>query len=85
MLAAYSAMVRSLDNLPELATFRMADRAHSPGVGIKRTPLLVAQRFELIARHRVRQANASVNQQVPLIPTLRPFRRTGRDYTRIEY
>ena len=63
-------MLRSLDNLPELATFRMAQRAHSPGVGIRRTPSLVAQRFELIARHRVRQANASVNQQVPFIPTL---------------
>lgn len=31
MSRAYSAMVRSLENFPELATFRMALRAHSPG------------------------------------------------------
>src|ERR1700757_888654 len=29
MSAAYSAIVRSLENLPELATFRIALRAHS--------------------------------------------------------
>src|SRR5438876_7928553 len=29
MSAAYSAMVRSLENFPELATFRMAVRAHA--------------------------------------------------------
>src|SRR4029450_10295963 len=31
MSAAYSAMVRSLENFPELATFRMALRAHASG------------------------------------------------------
>src|SRR5262249_60387269 len=31
MLAAYSAMVRSLENLPELATLRMALRAQASG------------------------------------------------------
>src|SRR5215472_18740150 len=31
MSAAYSAIVRSLENFPELATFRMALRAHASG------------------------------------------------------
>jgi len=32
MSAAYSAMVRSMENFPELATFKIALRAHSCGL-----------------------------------------------------
>src|SRR5208337_3324566 len=35
MSAAYSAIVRSLENFPELATFRIALCAHAPGSAYK--------------------------------------------------
>src|SRR6266851_7702783 len=47
MSAAYSAMVRSLENLPELATFRMALRAHSSESAYSVTSRRSASRYEV--------------------------------------
>src|SRR5215471_21221730 len=44
MSAAYSAIVRSLENLPELATFRMAVRAHASGFAYRAHSLPSASR-----------------------------------------
>ena len=41
---AYSAMVRSLENFPEEATFRMALRAHASGSEYSSTSLRSASR-----------------------------------------
>src|SRR6266849_5514815 len=47
MSAAYSVMVRSLENLPELATFRMALRAHSSESAYSVTSRRSASRYEV--------------------------------------
>jgi len=46
MSAAYSAMVRSLENLPALATFRIALRAHASGSAYSAQRLPSASRYE---------------------------------------
>src|SRR5262249_10446189 len=46
MSAAYSAIVRSLENLPELATFRMAMRAQASGSAYRARSLASASRYE---------------------------------------
>src|SRR5208337_2995716 len=47
MSRAYSAMVRSLENFPELATFRMALRAHSPGFAYNAPAASCARQYEV--------------------------------------
>ena len=47
MSRAYSAMVRSLENFPELATFRIALRAHSLGFAYNAPAASCAQQYEV--------------------------------------